>query len=212
MSSDDDDEPIFDLTNSGGQDRKPRQRRAKPAAEREVLPPSDKQIAFARKLAEERGQAVPLDVETDRRACSEFIDRMLAAPKAGAPSGVRPPSDKQLAFVAKLAAERGIEVPDDAKTDAKACSALIDRLLAEKAGPATTPAAPTPAPAKAKSAASKAPSDKQIAYAQKLAREKKLRLPAGYQSDWRICRDFIDTALGKTPPEPDAGGREGPPW
>lgn len=35
------------------------------------------------------------------------------------------------------------------------------------------------------------PSDKQIALAEKIAREQNLKLPKDYEEDWKICTDFI---------------------
>ncbi len=41
-------------------------------------------------------------------------------------------------------------------------------------------------------ARSKAPTDKMVAYAQNLARSKKVTLPEGYQQDFNACRQFLD--------------------
>ena len=41
-------------------------------------------------------------------------------------------------------------------------------------------------------ARSKAPTDKMVAYAQNLARSKKVTLPGGYQQDFNACRRFLD--------------------
>lgn len=41
--------------------------------------PSEKQLAFARKLAEENDVDLPADAEADMKKCSAFIDKMMAA-------------------------------------------------------------------------------------------------------------------------------------
>lgn len=216
--SDDFDDPIFDMSNAGAQDRGTRQG----GNPRETSGPSEKQLAFARTLAGERNEPLPEGIEGDWRICRDFIDRMLKTPRpAGAPGapqggggggGTRPPSDKQIAFARKLAAERQTEVPETALKDSRACSTFIDEMLAKKPAPGAAPAAPA---AGGGGGSAKPPSDKQIAFAQKLSREKNLRLPEGFQQDWRICRDFIDQALGKAqgaaPARPAPSGYDGSP-
>ncbi len=204
--SDDFDDPIFDMSNAGAQDRGSRQG----GNPRESSGPSEKQLAFARTLAGERNEPLPEGIADDWRVCRDFIDRMLKTPRpagasgggpaaGGGGGGTRPPSDKQIAFARKLAAERQTEVPETALKDGRACSTFIDEMLAKKPAPgASAPAAP------AGGGSAKPPSDKQIAFAQKLSREKGLRLPEGFQQDWRICRDFIDQALGKSESPPPA--------
>ncbi len=234
--SDDFDDPIFDMSNAGAQDRGGR----KGGTPRESSGPSEKQLAFARTLAAERNEPLPEGIDGDWRICRDFIDRMLKTPRpAGAPGGApqasggggggggaRPPSDKQIAFARKLAAERQAEVPEAALKDGRACSTFIDEMLAKKPAPGAAPAASGGGAGGGGNA--KPPSDKQIAFAQKLAREKQLRLPEGFQQDWRICRDFIDLALGKAPgagpsapaapsahdgpPPAYDGPDDGPPW
>ncbi len=229
--SDDFDDPIFDMSNAGAQDKGTRQGRTP----RESSGPSEKQLAFAQTLAAERNEPLPEGIADDWRICRDFIDLMLKSPRpAGAPGGApqggggggaRPPSDKQIAFARKLAAERQTEVPEAALKDGRACSTFIDEMLAKKPAPGAAPAPAAPAGGGGGNA--KPPSDKQIAFAQKLAREKQLRLPEGFQQDWRICRDFIDQALGKTqnpgptqggpaghdgPPAYDGPPDDGPPW
>lgn len=87
--------------------------------------PSEKKLAFARRLADEKGVPLPKGAETDWKVCSAFIDECLKAT-----GGKLPPSEKQLGFARKLSAEKGIPLPDAATTDAKSCSAFIDRCLA----------------------------------------------------------------------------------
>ena len=54
------------------------------------------------------------------------------------------------------------------------------------------PPAPAASAYDERSARSKTPTDKMVAYAQSLARSKKLTLPEGYQRDFHACRRFLD--------------------
>lgn len=80
--------------------------------------PTDKQVAFAKKIAERLGQPLPEEVLTSFDACKAYLDQ-----HAGAVSG---PSDKQLDFANKIAERKGVEIPADVKADGKKLSAWID--------------------------------------------------------------------------------------
>ena len=103
--------------------------------ERAVSGPSEKQLAFARSLAERAGVLLPEPVQTSARDLSAWIDATL---KKAPP---RPPSEKQLAFAEKLAEEAGIDLPAAVRSGAPACSAFIDRMT-RKGGPAKDGAEP----------------------------------------------------------------------
>lgn len=85
--------------------------------------PSEKQIAFAKRLSEHSNRAIPEDALADARALSQWIDDA----KKDAPP--RAPSEKQLAFATQLAEESGEDLPEDALTDAAACSRFIDGMM-----------------------------------------------------------------------------------
>lgn len=91
--------------------------------------PSDKQIAFAEKLALEADQTLPDEARQDAGKLSQWIDaRVKAAPP-------RPPSEKQLAFATRLAQENGVEIPDKVRQEMASCSAFIDQFMkAQKSG------------------------------------------------------------------------------
>lgn len=85
--------------------------------------PSEKQLAFAKRIEAETGKRIPEAALTSVKELSAWIDGLKAelAP--------RPPSEKQLAFAEKLAEEAGEDLPTTAKADMKACSDYIDKKM-----------------------------------------------------------------------------------
>ncbi|MFG6080357.1 DNA topoisomerase [Paracoccus litorisediminis] len=86
-------------------------------------PPSEKQLAFAERIATDTGKQIPQEARASARQLSAWID----ANAANMP--LRAPSEKQLAFARKLSEEKGVAMPADAETDGKACSAFIDKMM-----------------------------------------------------------------------------------
>lgn len=80
----------------------------------ETRAPSEKQIAFAEKLAEKKGANLPEGYLTDSNVCRAFIDAMVV------------PSDKQLDFAKKIADEQGVGIPAEAMKDSIKLSKWID--------------------------------------------------------------------------------------
>ncbi len=99
-----------------------------PGEEDKPFPPSEKQAAFAERVALETGETIPEAAKASGRDLSAWIDRHAKALPA------RPPSEKQVAFAEKLADENGVEVPDEARSDGKACSVFIDGLMKKSGG------------------------------------------------------------------------------
>ena len=95
--------------------------------ERATSGPSEKQLAFARSVAERAGVPLPEAVQASARDLSAWIDATL---KTAPP---RAPSEKQIAFAEKLAQEAGIDLPEAVRSDGAACSAFIDKHMG-KAG------------------------------------------------------------------------------
>lgn len=87
--------------------------------------PSEKQINWARQIAEQSGKTIPEAALTDGKALSAWIDANKGE------SGPRPPSEKQIAFARKIAAEKGAEITEAILTDMKACSAFIDQHMSK---------------------------------------------------------------------------------
>lgn len=90
---------------------------------RVALPPSEKQLGLAERLAGQLSVEIPDEARASSRAMSEWIDQQM---KKAPP---RPPSEKQLAFARKLADEHSKDLPPGAETDMKACSAFIDSVM-----------------------------------------------------------------------------------
>ena len=63
-----------------------------------------------------------------------------------------------------------------------------------KSKPATQPPTPAPPPVSASGAP---PTARMVAFAEKLARDKKVELPAGYARDFDACRRFLDQHAGR---------------
>jgi DNA topoisomerase-3 len=103
--------------------------------------PTEKQVAFANRLASERGVRVPAEAAASSVAMSQFIDTCLQQPVGGGSAassgymgggmggGTKPPSDKQIAFAARLAGERGLAIPPEAMADSGSMSQFIDSAL-----------------------------------------------------------------------------------
>ena len=75
----------------------------------DALPATLKQIQYARKLAIRNGAIIPWDVQQDRRALSQWIERQASA----APIPRDTPSSKQVAFAERIARIKRRAVPDE---------------------------------------------------------------------------------------------------
>jgi len=128
--------------------------------------PSEKQLAYAKSLAEDNGVDIPDEIYDSRASCSDFIEQQLAA------RGSRP-SQRQIEFAASLAQAMGMNMPERARTDRSYCSEFIDELKSKNDG--VYP-----------------PSSKQIASAESLAESAGLPLPEDVMKDSRACSRFID--------------------
>lgn len=79
--------------------------------------PSEKQIAFAEKLADKKNANLPEDYLTNAESCRAFIDSMVV------------PSEKQLNFGKTIAEEKGLTIPPDALKDGAKLSKWIDENM-----------------------------------------------------------------------------------
>jgi DNA topoisomerase IA len=90
--------------------------------------PSDKQLQLLDKIIAilPEGEAIPDDVRTVRKSCSDFIDKNIGK----IPS--KPPTDKAKALAEKLIEElpSGNKAPSNVLTDASICSKFINERLA----------------------------------------------------------------------------------
>lgn len=85
--------------------------------EKGTLPPTQRQIAYAKDLAARCGIEVSKDALASFKGCSDFIDRYQA---------IAPPSDRQLQFARQVAGNT--PVPDEVLKSTKACSEWIEKM------------------------------------------------------------------------------------
>ena len=89
-----------------------------------IKPPSEKQIEYAKKLAESLKLELPKGYDENWKICSEFIDKYKD-------KDVRAPSEKQITFAKKLADDNGLKLPKDYETNLNICKKFIDEALAK---------------------------------------------------------------------------------
>lgn len=87
-----------------------------------ALPATPKQIAFARRIAEQQNLVLPWEIQQDRKLISAWIDTQLAALRL---HDTRP-SSKQVAFAERIARIRRRAVPDECFRDRSLMSRWID--------------------------------------------------------------------------------------
>ena len=87
-----------------------------------ALPATAKQLAYARKIAEQQNVVLPWDIQQDRRALSQWIDTQRSAPRV---RDTRP-SSKQVAFAERIARIKRSAVPDECFRDRSLMSRWID--------------------------------------------------------------------------------------
>ncbi|HHL22400.1 MAG TPA: hypothetical protein ENJ52_12860 [Aliiroseovarius sp.] len=90
-----------------------------------ILPPTPKQVDYARHLATRLGERIPADAASDRRALSEWIDRHKLRAGGRRASGVGATS-KQVAYAERIARAKRRAVPDECFRDAGLMSRWID--------------------------------------------------------------------------------------
>ena len=143
------------------------------------MPPSAKQKSLAQDLADRTGMEIPAAALASSRELSKWIDAAMAKAPA------RPPSEKQLSFARQIAEDLGVDLPAAAETDGRACSAFIDKHKS-KGG---TGGKGRPGAGGGKD---RAPSDKQIQFAEKLASENGFDLPEAARKSMSACSEFIN--------------------
>ncbi len=152
-------------------------------------PPTDKQINFARRLAQQVGKPLSPEVLSDKQQISEWIDQALE---------LAPPSDRQLEYARALADSNGIELPEDVTQNAKAVSTFIDRYKGTGTGGMG-------GVGMGAASGSSVPSDKQIIFAAQLARQNNVGIDAQALQDKASMSRFISELL----PEGQGGAAMG---
>ncbi|WP_126223606.1 hypothetical protein [Burkholderia ambifaria] len=83
--------------------------------ERRKGSPTPKMVEAAKGAAARHGVSLPENYETDFEVCKTFLDLYLAKP-----------SPKALSFAERIAKDKGLELPDSVRSNAKELSAWID--------------------------------------------------------------------------------------
>ncbi len=91
----------------------------------ETKPPSEAQLNFAKSIALDLKIALPGNIETDWKICSDFINK-------NKDKAIRPPRDKQIKLAQDLAKDKKLELPKGYDTDLKICKAFIEKALKKK--------------------------------------------------------------------------------
>ena len=161
-------------------------------------PPSQNALALAEKLAKQYPDVVaPKGWEKDSGLCSGYIDKIKRQngledkPAGGGES--RPPSDKQVALVKKIAAERKIDPPAGWEANGKICSEFLDGIFGKKDGPSG-------------GGSDRPPSESQVKWVNKIRDERKIEPPKGWETSAKVASEFLDTVFGKKE-KADAGPR-----
>lgn len=165
-------------------------------------PPSEKQVQYAQRLAQQTAMELPQDALMDSMACSRFIDDALSR---------TPPSPKQIEFATTIARQLNLEMPEGVTSNAKACSEFIsaNQMLMGGGGGGGYGASSSSGggnyPPRAASTG-REPSEKQILYAASLAAARNVGLSAEQLQDKVAMSSFIDECVreansgGATPP------------
>ena len=95
-----------------------------PPQGQQTLPPTPKQVDYARHLAMRLGARIPADAASDRRALSQWIDRHKARASAQRSPAIGATS-KQVAFAERIARAKRRAVPDECFRDATLMSRWI---------------------------------------------------------------------------------------
>ncbi|CDF65953.1 type IA DNA topoisomerase [Campylobacter fetus] len=91
----------------------------------ETKPPSDKQLEWAKSLAQNLNIALPNGIEANWKICSNFIEKNKG-------KIVTPPSDKQIELAKKLSKDKGLSLPKGYDTNLKICKEFIDKAIKKR--------------------------------------------------------------------------------
>ncbi|WP_342074907.1 hypothetical protein [Yoonia sp. SS1-5] len=91
------------------------------------VPITEKQLTYARQIAQRSGVVLPWDAQRDRYALSRWIDRHKVAKPSGKFANY--PSSKQVGFAERIARRKRTEVPHECFRDRGLMSKWIDSNL-----------------------------------------------------------------------------------
>lgn len=90
-----------------------------------TVPPTPRQVSYARQIASKIHAVIPFESANDRRALSDWISRHQALLNRKSRAGAGATS-KQVAFAERLARRKRLAVPDECFRDAGLMSRWID--------------------------------------------------------------------------------------
>jgi len=161
-------------------------------------PPSDKQLAYAKRLAMQNGAVLPDDVHSSSMSCSRFIDEQLS---------MTMPSAKQLEYAELLASRAGTSLPPESMKSAASISKYIEENGGGRSGGSVGSASSgMQGMQNSNYQNSNLPTEKQLLFAIRLARERSIGLPAEVIAEKSSCSRFIDDLVNGGAPQPQAGG------
>ncbi|HDX6258484.1 TPA: type IA DNA topoisomerase [Campylobacter fetus subsp. venerealis] len=88
-------------------------------------PPSEKQLEWAKNIAQNLKISLPNGIENSWKICSDFIEK-------NKDKVVTPPTDKQIELAKKLSKDKGMALPKDYDTNLKICKEFIDKAIKKK--------------------------------------------------------------------------------
>jgi len=141
-------------------------------------PPSEKQVQYAQRLAQQLGFELPSETLNDMTQCSNFIDEMLS--KA-------PPSERQVAFAKQIATTANIELPEAALQSSKSISQYIEANQMLLQGPGMGGGMGMGMAG----GANRLPTDKQITFAVSLAQRLNVGITAEALQSRSVLSSFI---------------------
>jgi hypothetical protein len=152
-------------------------------------PPTEKQLTYARSLAQRLGEELPEGVKDQRGPCEDFINEALIRV---------PPTAAQIQFAQQLAAEQGVQdLSEEVRTSAKACASYINRWKS-KSGRYT--------PYTSTTMSGVPPTAKQILFAASLATQQEMGLSYEVLSDKAAMSRFISAMTEAPVHSPTADG------
>lgn len=91
----------------------------------ETNPPSEKQLEWAKNIAQNLKISLPNGIENSWKICSDFIEK-------NKDKVVTPPTDKQIELAKKLSKDKGLSLPKGYDTNLKICKEFIDKAIKKK--------------------------------------------------------------------------------
>lgn len=96
-------------------------------ASAQTIPPTPKQVDYARQISARLRQEIPLESTTDRRALSDWIGRNQALMRAKSRNFDGRATSRQVAYAEKIARSKRTAVPQECFQDAGLMSRWIER-------------------------------------------------------------------------------------